>query len=45
MIYYISERKERIYLLLVNSKGVKDGLSRAGENELRKLGRMLEGED
>ncbi|MEX2531663.1 MAG: hypothetical protein WD960_12905 [Gemmatimonadota bacterium] len=45
VIYYISERKERIYLLLVYSKSVKDDLSRAEENELGKLGRILEGED
>lgn len=45
MIYYISEGKGRIYLLLVYSKSVKDDLSRAEENELRKLGRILEGED
>jgi hypothetical protein len=45
VIYYISQGKERIYLLLVYSKSVKDALSRAEENELRRLGRMLEGED
>lgn len=38
------ERRDRIYLLLVYSKGVKDDLSRAEENELRRLGRALEGE-
>jgi hypothetical protein len=45
VIYYISERKERIYLLLVYSKSVTDDLSRAEENQLRKRGRILEGED
>jgi len=44
-IYFVSERKGRIYLLLVYSKSVKDDLSRAEENELRKLAHMLEGED
>lgn len=40
-----TERRDRIYLLLVYSKGVKDDLSRAEENELRRLGRALEGEE
>jgi hypothetical protein len=44
IVYYIVERQDRIYLLLVYSKNVKDDLTRAEENELRKLGRVLEGE-
>lgn len=44
VVYYYVERRDRIYLLLVYSKGVKDDLSRAEENELRRLGRALEEE-
>jgi hypothetical protein len=44
VIYYFIERKDRIYLLLVYAKSSKDDLSRADENELRELARMLEGE-
>ena len=42
VIYYLLDRRDRIYLLLVYAKGVKDDLSRAEENELRKLARALE---
>lgn len=35
---------DRIYLLLVYAKGVKDNLTRAEENDLRKLARALEEE-
>ena len=42
VIYYLLDRRDRIYLLLVYAKGVKDGLTRAEENELRKLARALE---
>lgn len=45
VVYYYVERRDRIYLLLVYSKGVKDDLTRAEENELRRLGRALEGEE
>lgn len=45
VIYYLSERNERIYFLLVYTKSVKDDLSREEENELRKLGRVLEGDN
>ncbi len=45
VIYYVSERKERIYLLFVYSKSVRDDLTRAEENALRGLARDLEGED
>ena len=45
VIYYLLDRRERIYLLLVYSKTVKDNLTRAEENELRKLARELEGEE
>jgi hypothetical protein len=44
VIYYFLDRRDRIYLLLVYAKGVKDDLTRAEENELRKLARALEGE-
>jgi len=44
VIYYFLERRDRIYLLLVFAKGVKDDLTRAEENELRKLARALEEE-
>ena len=42
--YYVVERRGRIYLLLVYAKGVKDNLTRAEENELRKLAKALEEE-
>jgi len=44
VIYYLLDRRERIYLLLVYAKGVKDDLTRAEENDLRKLARALEEE-
>ena len=44
VIYYLLDRRDRIYLLLVYAKGVKDDLTRAEENELRKLARALEEE-
>ena len=44
VVYYLLDRRSRIYLLLVYSKTVKDNLSRAEENELRKLAQALEGE-
>ncbi len=45
VIYYYLDRRNRIYLLLVYSKGVKDNLTRAEENELRKLAKALEREE
>jgi hypothetical protein len=45
VIYYFLDRRDRIYLLLVYSKTAKDDLTRAEENELRKLARALEGEE
>lgn len=45
VVYYYVERKDRIYLLLMYSKSVKDALTRAEEKELRRLGRALEGEE
>lgn len=45
VIYYLLDRRDRIYLMLVYSKTVKDNLTRAEENELRKLARELEGEE
>lgn len=44
VVYYFLDRRDRIYLLLVYAKGVKDNLTRAEENELRKLARALEEE-
>ena len=44
VIYYLLDRRDRIYLLLVYAKGVKDDLTRAEENDLRKLARELEAE-
>jgi hypothetical protein len=44
VIYYFLNRRDRICLLLVYAKGVKDDLTRAEENELRKLVRELEEE-
>ena len=44
LIYYLLDRRDRIYLLLVYAKGVKDDLTRAEENDLRKLARELEAE-
>jgi hypothetical protein len=45
VIYYLLDRRDRIYLLLVYAKGVKDNLTRAEENELRKLAKALEEEE
>ena len=45
MVYYFLDRRDRIYLLLVYAKGVKDNLTRAEENELRKLAKLLEEEE
>ncbi|HSW30369.1 MAG TPA: type II toxin-antitoxin system RelE/ParE family toxin [Longimicrobiales bacterium] len=42
VIYYLLDRRDRIYLLLVYSKAAKDDLTGAEENELRKLARELE---
>ena len=44
IIYYYIDRRDRIYLLLVYGKGVKDSLTHAEENELRKLAKALEEE-
>ena len=44
VVYYLLDRRDRIYLLLVYAKGVKDDLTRTEENELRKLARALEEE-
>jgi hypothetical protein len=45
IIYFVVERRERIYLVLAYAKNVKDGLTTTEENELRQLARQLEGED
>ena len=44
VIYYFIQGKDRIYLIEVYSKGVKDNLTRAEENGLREVARLLEGE-
>jgi hypothetical protein len=44
VIYYLLDRKDRIFLLLIYSKSAKDNLTRSEENELRKLAQALEGE-
>jgi hypothetical protein len=44
VIYYFIQRKDRIYLIEVYAKGVKDDLTRAEENALREVARILEGE-
>ena len=45
VVYYFVDRRDRIYLLLVHTKKVKDDITRAEENDLRKLARALEGEE
>ena len=45
VIYYFVTRRNRIYLVLAYSKSVKENLTGAEENELRKLARELEGEE
>ena len=44
MIYYFVHRAGRIYLIEVYAKGVKDDLTRAEQNALRELARILEAE-
>ena len=44
VIYYFIQSKDRIYLIDVYAKGVKDDLTRAEENGLREVARVLEGE-
>ena len=44
VIYYFIQRKDRIYLIDVYAKGVRDDLTRAEENGLRQAARVLEGE-
>ena len=44
VIYYFIQRNDRIYFIEVYAKGVKDDLTRAEENELRDVARVLEGE-
>jgi len=44
VIYYFIQRKDRIYLIEVYAKAVKDDLIRAEENGLREVARVLEGE-
>jgi hypothetical protein len=45
VVYYFSERKARVFLMLVYSKNAKDDLTRSEENELRKVAKILEGEE
>jgi hypothetical protein len=44
VIYYFIQRRDRIYLIEVYAKGVKDDLTRAEENALREVAKVLEGE-
>ena len=44
VIYYFIQRNDRIYLIEVYAKGVKDDLTRAEENGLREAAKILEGE-
>jgi mRNA-degrading endonuclease RelE of RelBE toxin-antitoxin system len=44
VVYFFAEGRSRIFLLLIYSKGTKDSLTRAEENELRRIGRTLEGD-
>ena len=41
----IEGHRSRVYLVLAYSKSVKADLTKAEENELRKLARQLEGEE
>lgn len=43
-IYYWVDRRDQVYLLSVYAKGVKDALSGAEQQELRRLSKLLEGE-
>ena len=45
VIYYYIDPKDRVYLIEVYAKGVKDDLTRAEENELRAIARVLDGEE
>jgi hypothetical protein len=44
VIYYFIQRKDRIYLIDIYAKGIKDDLTRSEENGLREVARVLEGE-
>ena len=44
MISYFIQRTDRIYLIEVYAKGVKDDLTRSEEHALRDVARVLEGE-
>lgn len=44
VVYYFLARRSRIYLLLVYPKSVKDDLTRAEENDLKRLAQTLEEE-
>jgi hypothetical protein len=44
-IYLPDEPCERVYVILAYAKGTMDSLTRAQENELRKLTQELAGED
>ena len=45
IIYYFLARRRRIYLVLAYSKNVRDDLTKAEENGLRKLACQLEGDE
>ena len=44
VIYYFKQPKDRIYLIDIYAKGAKDDLTRAEEQGLREVARVLEGE-
>ncbi|MBW3554817.1 MAG: type II toxin-antitoxin system RelE/ParE family toxin [Gemmatimonadetes bacterium] len=45
VIYFLDERCERVYMILVYAKGVRENLSRAEMNELARLARELKNEE
>lgn len=45
VIYLLDEACDRVYMILTYAKGTTDNLTRAEENELRKLARELTEED
>lgn len=45
VIYFLDERCERVYMILVYAKGMRESLSRAEANELSRIGRELKNEE
>jgi hypothetical protein len=44
IVYYHRSKKGRVYLITIYAKGVKDSLTKAEKNELKKLTAILDGE-